>query len=112
MARTLILNARQYRMTDDRTGELREGTSLHYILPGVEVQGDGARGPDIIKTSAPYDLYEDLEVIPGIYDVDFEPGRVVTDRNGGRNISMVPVRAEYADEVDLGLYDRSQTGAS
>lgn len=65
----LILSARRYAFdTDD--GQHREGITLTYLTEDCQDEGN-ARGSFPMSVSAPVDLWDQLQQLPGFYDVDF-----------------------------------------
>ena len=77
----LFLSAQSYRMTDENTGEIREGISLSYVPdnnlspyedPEPASRGQVARGKKVAKLSLPIGKLEKLNAFPGLYDVTLE----------------------------------------
>ena len=77
----LFLSAQSYRMTDETTGEIREGISLSYIpdndlSPSEDTEalsrGQLSRGKKVAKLSLPIDKLPKLNAFPALYDVTLE----------------------------------------
>lgn len=99
--RCLVLGARRYSFKDD-DGQLVEGAKLHYLTLDGEDEAD-SRGDIPLEVSAPIALFNDLQQLPGFYDIDFRqrPGR------GGRpTLQVAGVGFERGVSFD-GAADRS-----
>lgn len=103
MNRVVILKAQRWSLTDENTGEIRRGTSVVY-LPGVEANGRDAIGMEVMKSTGPHELYDSLQIVPAVYELDYEQS-VGTDRNGRQQLTLKPVAATYVGDVELNLYE-------
>ena len=71
----IILYARQWKMTDEVTGEIREGVSINYVnnedlKPNFDSQS-AFHGYQISKESISLDKARLLQAVPGVYSCDF-----------------------------------------
>lgn len=72
----IVLYANQWRFNDQNTGEVREGTTCQYMLTdnlNFHVDERGAHGYDITKVTLPYDEFNNLPSVPGLYKAMFNP---------------------------------------
>ena len=92
----LVLNAKRYGFTND-DGERVEGTTLQYLEPGELVTEENRRGAEVLTISAPFDFYDQLTQVPGMYDLGFRqrPGK-----NGRPTLTVTSAR--YLAPSDLG----------
>lgn len=67
----VLLSARRYQFTDDKTGRPVEGVSLTYLTGDVD-QTDDQRGMVPLSIAAPLDVFGSLQAVPGFYDMDFK----------------------------------------
>lgn len=76
METCVLLSARRYEFTDEKTGRPVEGVSLTYLTGEVE-KTDDQRGMFPLSITAPVESFAALQVVPGIYDMDFKqrPGK-------------------------------------
>jgi hypothetical protein len=84
----LVLNAKRYSFSND-DGEKVEGTTLQYLDPEETVQEANRQGVEVMTISAPLDFYEQLQVLPGLYDLGFKqrPGK-----NGRPTLAVTSAR--------------------
>lgn len=66
----LLISAQAYSFTDDTTGVVREGTSIHYILPTAENGERFLYGHRVTKSSI--DSKIKLDKVPGLYKVKWD----------------------------------------
>ena len=69
----IILSANSWRMEDEK-GQLREGITLQYVLTDnlqPNIDDDGLLGYKIVQESISVDNFNDLEKVPGVYDLKF-----------------------------------------
>lgn len=103
--RCIFLYAMPYSITDEVTGEINEGISLHYILSDnllpVEDKTRGTKGLQPCKQSVGVELASKLTQLPGIYDVDFSLTLVK-----GKPV-LAPIDFDFVGGVELGGNDRS-----
>lgn len=90
----LVTNARRYEVDGNR------GTSLQYISADY-VEGRDVRGSEPVDGSGPFELFDELTVLPGIYEVTFARGRSVRNQSGKSKASFEPLSAQYVGAVDL-----------
>jgi len=68
----LVIAARGYRMTDEKTGEVVEGTSVHYIDPeSGESNRTGELGTFPIKISGKPEILKAFPKLPAIAELKF-----------------------------------------
>ena len=70
----IILFANTWSMTDENTGNLREGMTIEYVMAedlGPIANEDGSLGYRTIKESVPINTAKKIEKVPGIYDLTF-----------------------------------------
>ena len=73
----VIISANQYQFTDEKTGELNEGTTVRYLITHdmapVEDAKSGSKGYKPGKATMPYNFLENFKdaPIPGIYEASF-----------------------------------------
>ena len=74
----LVLSADRWRMTDDKTGEVREGVSLHYLTDYRE-ETDNSVGFKPMKVGASDAAFAEIKRggAPGLYDLALKsrPGK-------------------------------------
>ena len=77
----LCLSAQSYRIVDEATGRVNEGVSVWYIPddtlepeedPQATNRGQLSRGKKVAKMSLPLHACENMDVFPGLYDVELE----------------------------------------
>lgn len=66
--KVVVIGASEYKFSNRETGELIEGTKVHYLDP----DGDTEKGVGYFPTSAnmPYGYLRELKEVPGIYNLD------------------------------------------
>jgi hypothetical protein len=76
METCVLLAARRYQFTDDKTGRPVEGVSLTYLTGDSETTPD-QRGMFPLSITAPLEVFGLLTEVPGVYDMDFKqrPGK-------------------------------------
>lgn len=70
----IILSANSWKMEDEKSGQIREGISVQYILTDnlkPNIEENGLLGYKIAQETIPVSHYADLEKVPGIYDLQF-----------------------------------------
>jgi hypothetical protein len=64
----MLLSVNQFRVTDDKTGELNEGTTTRYLLSEdlnpCEDTKKSLKGIRPAKTTFPYEYYKEFENLP------------------------------------------------
>lgn len=72
----IVLSARGWALTDEKTGQERSGVSIHYImtdnLEPFKVENTGEEGYQPVKQSISLDEAKHLENVPGVYEADFQ----------------------------------------
>ena len=78
MEQVLILSADKWRMTDEKTGEVRSGVTVHYINDYRE-DTDSSAGYKPIKAPAAEEVFDAIKKqgAPALFDLDFKtrPGK-------------------------------------
>lgn len=72
--KVIILFANQYEMTDEKTGERKNGTSIMYIFnTDLECMdnSDGSKGMRSAKSSSDYMLMHKVRRAPAMYEAEF-----------------------------------------
>jgi hypothetical protein len=72
--KAIILFANTWSMTDENTGNLREGMTIEYVMTGdLEplANEDGSLGYRTIRESVNINNAKKIEKVPGIYDLTF-----------------------------------------
>ncbi len=87
----LILKVSRYSMTDEKTGELIEGTKVTYCQSLESTQKQNSLGVEILTGTMPYEAYESFTQLPAFYDVEF---RMKSNSKG--QAVLVPEKAEFA----------------
>ncbi|WP_119965518.1 hypothetical protein [Simplicispira lacusdiani] len=74
----LILRASKWEMTDEKTGEVRKGCTVHYIND-YQVETASAVGDAPMKVQATDDVFHEVKKFkaPGIYEINTrtKPGK-------------------------------------
>lgn len=82
----ILLFANSWNMTDEDTGEIREGMSLYYFVNWElcsEQNRDGSFGSQPAKSSAPIEVLEKIRSAPAVYEATFV---LKTDRKTGKGV--------------------------
>lgn len=102
----VVLSTQRYSMTNTETGEIVRGTSVRYVLSEdlAPVNENGFRGLKVAKCSIPYDDYDKVTVVPGLYGAEFDvnigaDGKPVLKPNNFKIISDVRIAAG-SDKTD------------
>ena len=105
MERCLVLSADKWRMVDDKTGEAREGISVHYVTDYRE-ESSNAVGFKAMKIPAVPEVFEAIKKggAPGLYDLEM---RTRPGKEG--QTTVMAVRAVLLRKVSL--FDQVQTQA-
>ncbi len=95
--KVLILSASKWSLTDEKTGELRKGVSLHYVSDYREDTATEV-GFKPIKTSADDTVFDAVQKggVPGMYNIETRsrPGK-----DGKPTLTVVG--AQFAKRVPL-----------
>ena len=70
----IVVFANPYSFTDERTGDVRKGVSVQYLLTDTlkPVQNDdNSRGTRISKSSIDFEKAPHIQAVPGIYECEF-----------------------------------------
>lgn len=70
----LVLNASNYSLIDEKTGEIREGVSVRFVHPESVADKDNKKGLDVCKGSLSADAWVMFTEVPGYYDAIFSIG--------------------------------------
>lgn len=97
MRPSLVLEASPWSLTDEKTGEVRNGWSLFYVDFESPLVGR-KRGFETLRISGPAELVGDaLRAVPGFYHMAF---RQRAGRNGGKvEIALASLRFVAPMEV-------------
>ena len=101
--RVLVLHAREYGFADKETGRRVEGSKVSYVAAD-RAQGEGHKGLETFSdVTLPLEAFRDLEAVPGIYDLSYEPravkGKVELKLVGLRFISPANVAGLLTNHV-------------
>ena len=74
--RIIVLSAKGWSLEDERTKQVREGVSVHYVMtdnltPNVD-SISGVEGYIPMKQSISIDEAKKLQGVPGVYDGSFQ----------------------------------------
>lgn len=92
----IILFANTWSMTDENTGNLREGMTIEYVMSGdlgPIANDDGSLGYRTIRESVNINTSKKIEKVPGIYDLTFG----YTIRKGRPVLKVMDI--DYVSEV-------------
>lgn len=75
----IIIYTRPWNMEDEKTGEVRDGISVEYLLAenlNPVVNDDGSKGVRHCKDSISLDKADSIKQVPGLYNLNFgfKPG--------------------------------------
>ena len=96
----ILLFANPWSLTDEDTGELRDGVSCYYYINwelSSERNRDGSFGSQPAKSSAPIEVLERIKSAPAVYDATFV---LKTDRKTGKGVLNIE-DLEYCYDVDI-----------
>ena len=68
----VVLSARRYSMTDEKTGELVQGTKVQYIEDWNDCMEQNKRGVSVLSANFPFKWFDDLTDLPATYEADFQ----------------------------------------
>ena len=60
----VVLSARRYSMTDEKTGELVQGTKVQYIEDWNDCMEQNKRGVSVLSANFPFKWFDDLPICP------------------------------------------------
>ena len=63
----VVLSARRYSMTDEKTGELVQGTKIEYVEDWEPQPQQNKRGLSVLSANFPYELFDRLGDVPAVY---------------------------------------------
>lgn len=81
----VVLSARRYSMTDDKTGEVVQGTKIEYVEDWDPQPQQNKRGLNVLSANFPYATFEALGDVPAVYSADFQ---LVAGARGRAAVSM------------------------
>ena len=81
----VVLSARRYSMTDEKTGELVQGTKIEYVEDWDPQPQQNKRGLSVLSANFPYELYDSLGDVPAVYSADFQ---LVAGARGKATVAM------------------------
>ena len=68
----VVLSARRYSMTDEKTGEVVQGTKIEYVEDWDPQPQQNKRGLNVLSANFPYATFEALGDVPAVYSADFQ----------------------------------------
>jgi len=68
-AKVIVTGVTRYKFAQDGTGEIIDGAKVHYVELEPE-QGTDNKGYVTQTANLPYEVYEQLTVLPGVYEAD------------------------------------------
>jgi hypothetical protein len=89
--RVLVLRASRYSMTDEKTGELVEGTKINYVQDLDGETRQNTKGVDVAQAIIPYAQYEELGEIPAWFQGEFD---MATNAKGAAMLKPVALKYE------------------
>lgn len=96
----LIIHAKRYSLRDrEDPRRLVEGGRIAAVDLGTKTEGDDDRGHEPILLPMPYNEFQKITVVPGIYTVD-----LVTRLREGKSVMSV-ASVEGGRGVELGIRD-------
>lgn len=100
----IVTYAKAWSMVDDKTGELKQGVSVEYILANSLdncVNEDGSKGYQHSKESVNLDKAPKFTQVPGLYKMlyDFKPGS-----KGKIQLKLTDVEFLSALKLKVGWY--------
>lgn len=96
----ILLFANPWELTDEDTGEIREGVSCYYYINwelSSEQNRDGSFGSQPAKSTAPIDVLQKIKSAPAVYEATFV---LRTDRNSGKGVLNID-DLDYCYDVDI-----------
>lgn len=81
----VVLSARRYSMTDEKTGEVVQGTKIEYVEDWDPQPQQNKRGLNVLSANFPYATFEALGDVPAVYSADFQ---LVAGARGRAAVSM------------------------
>lgn len=72
--KVIVMSASRYKMVDAGTGEINEGVTVRYLTTEKldPFQEGDLKGYRFGKTTIPYDEFNTLKIVPGIFACDFD----------------------------------------
>lgn len=67
----VVLSARRYSMTDDKTGELVQGCKVQYVEDWEGQLQQNRSGVAVLSANLPYDRFGDFAQLPATYSASF-----------------------------------------
>lgn len=69
----IVLSAQQWKFIDQKSGELRDGTTVWYTVGDsftpIHIERD-KKGFELVKATLAFGTFDLFEQVPGLYDVD------------------------------------------
>jgi hypothetical protein len=95
----IVIHTRRYQFSDERTGEVRSGCNLTYLLEG-EIDDSDERGVGFYTANVPYTVFEQIGVLPALCDLEIKTIR--RKDNSGKYVPVtVPVNARVIEPIEL-----------
>ncbi len=93
----IVLTVQAWSFNDEKTKELKEGISIHYIDPASKFDEKEKIGSKLIKTTADIKLFDKFKELPGIYE--FQLG--IESVSVGKEQKVVLQDVEFIKSVDF-----------
>lgn len=68
----VVLSARRYSMTDEKTGELVQGTKIEYVEDWEPQPEQNKRGLSVLTANFSYEMFETVGALPAVFSADFQ----------------------------------------
>jgi hypothetical protein len=95
----LVIFAKKYRFTDEKTGEVKSGLHVSYLDPEMREDTFQQKGDSMLKVPALETVFDKLTTIPAYYEIDF---RQRPDSKGKPVLTMAS--AEFLEKVNYNEY--------
>ena len=93
----IVLTVQAWSFNDEKTKELKEGISIHYIDPASKFDEKEKIGSKLIKTTADIKMFDKFKELPGIYE--FQLG--LESVSVGKEQKVVLQDVEFVKPVDF-----------
>lgn len=94
----LVISAKKYRFTDEKTGEVKSGLHVQYLDPLMREDTENQKGDLPLKVPALENCFDKLTILPAYYDLDF---RQRPDAKGKPVLTLAS--AKLIKEIDFSL---------
>lgn len=99
----IVLTVQKWELTDEKTGKVKNGISIHYIDPASKFEQPEKVGAKLIKTTADLKFFGKFGELPGTYK--FEWG--LESVSIGKDQKIVLQDVEFIKPVDFEELDQS-----